>query len=345
MRRVRSAALVVLLFGLLTSCSKASATKRGDGYETLVLRYQGYPALAGVYEIAQDLGYLAPIKLEYVGSTISGPQNIQAVATGDVDFGGAFNGAVVKLVATKAPIKAVIAYYGTDAQFFNGFYVLPDSPIRTAKDLLGKKIAVNTLGAHTEFTIREYLARNGLSAEQARQVQLVVLPPTNAEQALRERQVDMVGIPPFLYENARTRGELRRVFSDHQLFGDFNAGSLVMRTRFIEENPNTVRKFVEASGKAIDWMRSAPREEVITRLGKVMRQRNENEDASWLKYWKSTGIASPRGRLVDRDFQIWIDWLVKDGQLPAGGVRARDVYTNAFQPASGEARHDAEGKK
>ena len=38
-----------------------------------------------------------------------------------------------------------------------------DSPIKTARDLIGKKIAVNTLGAHLEFMLREYLARNGLT--------------------------------------------------------------------------------------------------------------------------------------------------------------------------------------
>ena len=47
-------------------------------------------------------------------------------------FGGAFSGAVVKLIEAGAPVKAVINYYGEDAKSFNGFYVKEDSPIRTA---------------------------------------------------------------------------------------------------------------------------------------------------------------------------------------------------------------------
>jgi ABC-type nitrate/sulfonate/bicarbonate transport system substrate-binding protein len=320
-----------LLLSLLGACSKPSAAKRADGLETLVLRHQGYPTLVGFAELAAELGYLAPIELEYTGSTISGPQNIQAVATGDVDYGGAFNGAIVKLIAAKAPVRAVVAYYGTDAQSFSGFYTLPDSSIRSARDLIGKKIAVNTLGAHAEFVIREYLARAGLTAEEAKQVQLVVMPPNNAEQALREKQVDVAAMQTILYEKALPRGALHLLFSDHQLFGDFNAGSYVMRNDFIAKNPNTVRHFVQANAKAIEWARSHPREEVIARLEKAMLRRGAHEDTSQLKYWKSGTVASKGGLLRDEDFRIWIDWLVKDGQLAPGQVEPKQIYSNEFQ--------------
>jgi hypothetical protein len=42
------------------------------------------------------------------------------VVTGDIDIGGAFYGAIIKLIA---PIKAVVGYYGSDANSFNGYFV------------------------------------------------------------------------------------------------------------------------------------------------------------------------------------------------------------------------------
>src|SRR5471032_3285989 len=54
------------------------------------LRYQGWTSKVLYPELAEDLGYLAPLKLKRVGNTNSGPQDIQAAVTGDVDFGGAF---------------------------------------------------------------------------------------------------------------------------------------------------------------------------------------------------------------------------------------------------------------
>jgi ABC-type nitrate/sulfonate/bicarbonate transport system substrate-binding protein len=333
---VRGNPLALLLLSLvLVACSKASATKRADGYETTVLRYQAYPTMVGFPELAQDLGYLAPIKLKYVGGTISGPQNIQAVATGDVEFGGAFNGAIVKLIAAKAPIKAVIAYYGSDAETFSGFYTLPGSSIRSAKDLIGKKVAVNTMGAHAEFSLREFLTRGGLTDKEQHQVTMVILPPANGEQTLREKQVDVASMQTTLAERAAERGKLQLLFSDYQLFGAFNAGSLVMTNRFIADNPNTVRKFVEATGKAIEWARNTPRAEVIERIIKVVHARNVADDTAQLRYWRSPTVWSKNGTLSDRDFSPWIDWLVKDGQLAKGQIQPRDLYTNEFQAAPG----------
>jgi len=108
-RRTSIAVVAFLLAASLLGCSKHAAPsgtgqKSDSGFETLELRYQGFAGVVTYPELAEDLGYLAPIKLKYVGNTISGPQDIQTVVTGDTDFGGAFNGAVVKLVAAKAPV-------------------------------------------------------------------------------------------------------------------------------------------------------------------------------------------------------------------------------------------------
>jgi ABC-type nitrate/sulfonate/bicarbonate transport system substrate-binding protein len=341
-------ALLRLLLSFVTlaaACSKSGAPERADGLETTVLRYQSYPTIVGATELAEELGFLAPIQLDYKGSTISGPQNIQAVATGDIDYGGAFNGAIIKLAAGKVPVRALIAYYGTDAESNTGVYVLPNSSIQRGRDLIGKKIAVNTLGAHAEFVIREYLARQGLSDAEAKQVQLVVMPPGSTEQALRERQVDAAQMQTLLYEKAQPRGELRLLFSDHQLFGDFNAGSYVMREDFIKKHPNTVRHFVRASAKAIEWARSHPRAEVIARLEHAMQRRGANEDLTQLKYWRSTTVATRGGLMRDADFQLWIDWLVKDGQLKPGQITPKQLYTNDFQEDPGALARAGEEKR
>nr|WP_281367139.1 ABC transporter substrate-binding protein [Paenibacillus phytorum] len=150
-KKSSTTAIVCLLASslLLTACGKTETTASASGGapEVTELRYQGGVGSVTFPELADDLGYLAPLKLKFIGNTISGPQDIQAVVTGDTDFGGAFNGAIVKLISAKAPIKPVIAYYGVDENTWTGYYVLDGSPIKSAKDLIGKKIAVNTLGS------------------------------------------------------------------------------------------------------------------------------------------------------------------------------------------------------
>jgi len=73
-----------------------------------------------------------------------GPHSIQSVLTGDLDVGGSFNGAIVKLVASGAPLTSIMALYGTDELIFQGFYALETSPIRGPRDFIGRKVAINS---------------------------------------------------------------------------------------------------------------------------------------------------------------------------------------------------------
>jgi ABC-type nitrate/sulfonate/bicarbonate transport system substrate-binding protein len=330
-----------LALGLLIFCSgcqrEAEATTRSASaeLERSELRYQGFAGTVTFPELAEDLGYLAPLRLEYVGNTISGPQDIQTVVTGDTDFGGAFNGAVIKLIAAKAPVVAVIGSYGVDENTWSGFYVLQGSAIQGARDFIGKKVAVNTLGAHHEFVLREYLARNGLKKEEIAQVTWVVVPPVSGEQALRQGQVDIAVLGGILRDKALERGGLTKVFSDYELYGEFTAGSYVLGRDFVKRFPKTARRFVEGTGKAIEWARATPRAEVIARFESIIARRGRNEDASAVRYWKSTGVAGSGGLIQERDYQVWIDWLVKDGQLGPGQVKAGDLYTNQLNSHTG----------
>jgi ABC-type nitrate/sulfonate/bicarbonate transport system substrate-binding protein len=300
--------------------------------DSIELRYQGWTGQVLFPELAENLGYLAPLRLKWVGNTISGPQDIQTVATGDIDFGGAFYGAIIKLIAARAPVRAVIGYYGSDDNTWQGYFVKDDSPIHAARDLIGRKVAMNTLGAHLEFVLREYLARGGLSPAETKQVTLVVVPPVTGEQALRQGQVEVTTLAGVLRDKALERGGIRKLFSDRDLFGNFTGGAYVLREKFIRQNPEAARKFVEGVARAIEWARTMPPEEVRARFEKIIAERHRNEDSSSVKYWKSTGVVTQGGVITDGEVQIWIDWLVKDGLLKPGQIEPSNLYTNAFNP-------------
>ena len=332
--RSSRAALAALVAAATTALAALSGC--GDsggasgGAEATELRYQGSVGQVTLPELAEDLGYLGNVKLKWIGNTISGPQDIQAATTGDTDFGGAFNGAIVKLAAAKAPIKAVIGYYGSDKITNMGFYVLDSSPIKTARDLIGKKIGVNTLGAHAEAIIKTYLARNGLTDDEIKQVELVVVPPVNTEQSLRQGQIDVAALSQTLRDKAVARGGVHPLFTDFELLGSFTAGSYVFRDDFIKKNPGTVRTFVTGVGKAIEWSKAQPRETVIARFQEIVRKRARNENADLLTYWKSYGVAGKGGVIADSEFSTWVDWLDRAGELKGKQVVAKDVYTNEF---------------
>jgi ABC-type nitrate/sulfonate/bicarbonate transport system substrate-binding protein len=324
-----------LALGLLGVASTVVGCGTAEGgAETKTLRYQGSVGAVTLPELAADLGYLGDVKLEWVGNTISGPQDIQSAATGQTDFGGAFNGAVVKLAAAGAPIKAVIGYYGTDQSSYSGFYVLEDSPIRTARDLIGKKVGMNTLGAHHEAMLGIYLKRNGISAEEVKQVEPLVVPPVNTEQSLRQKQIEVAVLGSVLRDKALKAGGIRPLFSDFDLLGAFTAGTYVLLDKFIKQNPNTVRTFVTGVAKAIEWSRTTPVDQVVARMTDIVRKRGRNEDTATLQFWKSSGVAETGGRIVDKEFSLWVDWLTERGEVKKDQVKVESLYTNEFNGVS-----------
>lgn len=314
----------------LTALGLSASALAQEPLEVTDIRYQGSVGTVVWIELAEHLGYLAPLKAKWVGNTISGPQDVQAVVSNDIDIGGAFNGALVKLIVKRAPVKAVLGYYGVDDNTWTGYYVKNDSPIKTARDLLGKKVAMNTLGAHHDFIVREYLERNKITDEEAKQVTFVITPPVTGEQALRQNQVEVTTLGGILRDKALERGGIRPLFTDRDLFGNFTAGSYVLRNKFIEQNPKASKHLVSALARSIEWARTTPPAQVRATFESIIKARGRAESADAIQYWKSTGIPSIGGVVLDKDLQVWIDWLVKEGIIKAGQVKPADLYTNAL---------------
>ena len=201
------------------------------------------------------------------------------------------------------------------------FYVLEDSPIRTIPDIAGKSIAVNTLGAHLDYTVREALSGAGLPQNAAN---LVVVPGPQLEQTLRSRQVDIaaVGYWQATFNGALlANGGVRAVFDDTDVLGDIAGGFAVLRRDFVEAHPEAVRAFVEQSARAADWSREHP-DDAKKVVAKILNARGENGDLA--QYWGGFGLRQG-ARATERDLDFWIGVLERDGSLPKGKYRAADL--------------------
>ena len=170
---------------------------------------------------------------------------------------------MAKLVSAGAPIKAVVNYYGADDKTFTGYYVPENSSINKVTDLVGKKVGVNTLGGQNEADIHNALKKAGLSLEQIKGVQLVALPPPNTEDALRKGQIDVAALSGQFQQRALAGGGIRPVFTQLEQYGQFNGGQYVFRKDLIAKNPEAVTAFTTGVGKAIEWQKTIPREEVM----------------------------------------------------------------------------------
>ncbi|TAP25664.1 ABC transporter substrate-binding protein [Arthrobacter sp. S41] len=336
-RRQRQGAATLLLAPalLLASCTASAHgtdLKNADG--TVNVRYEGAANTVTLIELAAGLGYLDGIKLEWVGNNSSGPLSIQNTATGETDIGGAFAGAVVKLQEAGSPVTAVASYYGSNDDYFVGFYAAKDGGIKEARDLIGKTVAVNTLGAHSEAVIHTYLKAQGLSPDEIDQVQLVVLPPTDTEQAVRTHQVDVGALSGAAQVHAVKQGDLREVFRDTEVFDNFNGGEYVLRDDFIAEYPEAAHALATGTAKAANWASSHSREEVLRKLTDIIESRDRGEDVEALQYFNGYGVGK-NAPISDEDFSRWSEWLKSTG-IVDGEITPSEYYTNEFNDLASE---------
>jgi ABC-type nitrate/sulfonate/bicarbonate transport system substrate-binding protein len=332
--KIAAASAALLLAGVgLTGCAESAAS---GAKSTDTIRYQGYQGSVNLPELAKALGYLDDVKLKYVGTVQGGPQSIAALVSNQVDYGAAFNGAIAQIASTGAPITSVISYYGSNGPVNSSLLVKDDGKVTSARDLIGKKVAVNTLGANAEAVLDTYLAKGGLSQDEIKKVTLVPLPGINEEAALREGKVEAAYLFGALKDAALSRPGLTTLVTDTDLVGPYNGGSIVLRDQFIKANPDLTKTFVAGLAKAVDYTSTHSADEVKATLQAWLTKQGRTDDAKALALWKGLGVATKGGLIRDEDFDLWLDWLKSRGDVKSDATAASDIYTNKYNPFAEE---------
>lgn len=289
----------------------------------VTLRYLASHGGLSAHELAKELGYYdgTGITLENLGYASGGPESLIALAGGSVDIGSAATAAVLNSIAGGNDFVAAYPSNGINDQAQSIFYVLEDSPIHTIQDIAGKTVAVNTLGAHLDYTVREALHQQGLPQDAAN---LIVVPGPQLEQVLRSGQVDVsaFGYWQTTFEGAaRKGGGLRAVFDDTDILGEIAGGFVTLRRDWAEAHATEAKAFVEGAARALDYARENP-EETRKIFARVLEQRGENPEVA--QFFAGYGVREG-GLAVARDIQFWIDVLEREGKLTKGQLSAADI--------------------
>jgi ABC-type nitrate/sulfonate/bicarbonate transport system substrate-binding protein len=317
----------------LIALATSTALTLSPAWADVNIRYLASQGGLSAHELAEELGYFegTGIALENVGYAQGGPASLVALAGGSVELGSAATAAVINSIAAGNDFVAAYPSNGINDEAQSIFYTLEGSPIKEIKDIVGKTIAVNTLGAHLDYTVREALHQAGLPEDSAN---LVVVPGPQLEQVLRSGQVDIsaFGYWQTTFEGAaRKTGGLQAVFDDTDVLGEIAGGFVVLRRDWIAAHPAEAKAFVDGSAKALDYAREHP-EETRAILARALEERGENPDIA--QYFTSYGVREG-GLAVERDIQFWIDVLERQGSIPAGKLVAKDIlFTTGDAPAT-----------
>src|SRR5437763_2817702 len=244
---------------ILVLASTILATHRASAEEKIVIRFGHFPNIThaqGVVAHAltrQGKGWfeqrLGPnVEIQWFTYN-AGPSAMEAMFAGSLDLtyvgqGPALNahfksnGQEVRVIAGAANAGAALV-------------VKSDSPIKTAADFRGKKIATPQLGNTQDISCRAWLKAQGFKVTQTGG-DVIVLPTNNPDQLalLQNGGVDGVWtVEPWV---TRLEREAKaRVFLEDK---DIITTWLVSSNKFLRDQRDLVKKIVAANAELTDWM-------------------------------------------------------------------------------------------
>jgi len=318
-----------LLAALMATVAVAPA--RADDIVVTIRYFENRGAVTS-YELADALGWFKEkgIKIESEGFSESGPENVVALSANAIDVAGVATAPLINAITAGAKIVGVIPDVGVSKTLTSKFYVLDDSPIRTPQDLKDKSAAVNTLGAHLDYTAREYLRQHDLPQDT---LKLVAVPGPQLDQILRHKQADIVAVggwQAIFAGRIEAEGGVRVLFTDYDVLGDITLGNDAMKRAFIDAHPQAVRDFVSQSARAVDWSAAHP-EDARKLFADILRKRGDNPELA--QYWPGYGLRE-HALYTDHDAQFWIDTLVRAGKLKLGQFTPEDIVTNKYNDSA-----------
>jgi sulfonate transport system substrate-binding protein len=187
--------------------------------KVLRIGYQKYGTLVLLKEKGTLDAALEPLGV-YVAWTEfpGGPQLLEALNVGAIDFGTAGEAPPIFAQAAGAPLLYV--GYEPPAPQGEAILVPKDSPIRKVEELKGKKVALNK-GSNVHYLLVRALEEAGVSVKG---IEPVYLPPADARAAFEQGSVDAWVIwDPFLAAasaatGARTLRDGEKLVANHQFF-------------------------------------------------------------------------------------------------------------------------------
>ncbi|GGN41662.1 NitT/TauT family transport system substrate-binding protein [Actinoplanes campanulatus] len=269
MRRLLAGLTAAVLAGALAACGTSSdsgGTTDAGGVDQVKVGVIPIVDVAPIF-LGKEKGFFKSRNIELtLEAGQGGAAIVPGVVSGQFQFG--FSNFTSLLIAqTKSvPIKAIaagVASTGEAGKDFGAVVVKGDSPIKTAKDLVGKKISVNTLKNIGDTVTRESVRKDG---GDKKNLNFVEMPFPNMPAALQDGQVDAAWVVEPQLSTIKAAGgrEIASTFVDAA--PNLTVAAYFASTQLIEKDADLVKRFTEAINESLTYADAHP-DEVRTVLG------------------------------------------------------------------------------
>ena len=209
----------------------------------------------------------------------SGGVTMEAIVSGQLDAGVGNTVSLGSAILRKIPFVVIAPGIYWDARFPNAAIVVaPNSPIKTAKDLNGKTLAVTSLGSIDGLGIETYMDSNGGDLSTVKFVELV--PSAQAASVASGRVAAGVINDPEL-SNAVAEGKVRRLVDAYNGVSRLFYGTVWFTTNdWLTKNKDGAKRFADAIVSAGAWAESN-RPQALEILAKYTKFKEDKSSARY----------------------------------------------------------------
>jgi NitT/TauT family transport system substrate-binding protein len=248
--------VALIAFAMVACC--ALAAPRANAAQKIEISQYGQFMGGFPWIIALKQGFLRDEGLDIEGfiSSAGGGTSVRNLLASGLPFGEVASGAAI--AAIKQGVPLIIVYAATNNIGEITWMTTPDKPINSIKDLVGRTVGYTSPKSTTEMALRMSLANAGVPVDKVKLVSTGGL--GGALSMLKAGNIDAA---PFVDPTLTASGsEFKKVFlaADHMPPLHFSFG--VAAPEFAAKNPDTVRKFVNARRRAVDWLYAHPEDGV-----------------------------------------------------------------------------------
>lgn len=207
---------------------------------------------------AEELG--ANVKLE-TKTFNAGPTVIEALFAGAID---------ASYIGPNPTVTGYVQSQGKEVRVIAGatsagaaLVVRDGAGIAKPADLANKKIATPQLGNTQDVALRAWLQQNGLKdRDHGGNVQVVPTANADALSLIQRGQLDGAWVPEPWATRIVQEANGKVLVDERDLWpnGDFVTTNLIVRTKFLQENPEVVERLLRAHVKTTLWITDNPDE-------------------------------------------------------------------------------------
>jgi NitT/TauT family transport system substrate-binding protein len=245
---------------------------------------------------------------EYVFS--AGPSAIEALYAGQID---------VAYVGPNPAINGYMASNGEGIRIISGsasggavFVVRNDSGILSMTDLGGKKFASPQLGNTQDVALRKYLKQNGYeTVENGGNVTVVPVKPSDILTLMLKKEIDGAWVPEPWGARLVKESNAKIFVDERDLWppdGKFATTNIIVRTDYLKDNPEVIRKLINAQIDETLWINSTlnelQKDNVSSTSGNVDNQTSQNIDKDGVELFihaLNDGLERITGNTVPED--------------------------------------------